>query len=245
MSKVTITKQKPAPKAKYERNLGGTATGKRNTYENSLIPGMAPDSVTKTGKAVYGEEKLETLRKNIPNPKSEDMMEAREKAISQVELLMLKGITNQSVIAQLLKIPPQTISNYVRLVHARWEVLGNPSKHNKTKGEALSKLTLIENELWTLYSNAATDSMKGKISILSQLQQVVDRKLIISGLTPRVLEAEANNVPSHFEGQLSPSDMISKHQQSVGVLVKLLGVMNGAAQGVNHDDTTVIDAEPR
>lgn len=236
MSKVTITKQKTQTRAR------GTAGGKRHTYDNSLIPGVEPDKVLPTGKAVYGEEKLDQIRKTIPNPKSDDSGEAREKAISQVELLMLKGITNQNVISNLLKIPPQTISNYVRMVHARWEVLGNPQKHNKTKGEALSKLTLIENELWTLYSNAGNDSMKGKISILSQLQQVVDRKLIISGLTPRVLEADANNIPSQFEGHQSPTDMIAKHQASVGVLVKLLGAMSGAAQQGDRDDHRVIDA---
>lgn len=238
MSKVTITKQKATPRG--ERPV----SRKRQIHDNSLIPGVVPDRVLPSGRAEYGEEKLEQFRKTIPNPKSDDAGEAREKAISQVELLMLKGITNQNVIANLLKLTSSTTSNYVRMVHARWEVLGNPQKHNKTKGEALSKLTLIENELWTLYSNAPSDSLKSKVGILSQLQQVVDRKLIISGLTPRVLEADANNVPSHFEGQQSPSDMIAKHQQSVGVLVKLLGVLNGANQGGN-DDTAVIDAEPR
>lgn len=212
---------------------------KKRTHENSLIPGVTPDRVRPSGRADYSEESLEAIRKDIPNPPSADPGETREKAISQVELLMLKGITNQAVIAQLLKLSSQTASNYVRMVHARWEVLGSPKKHQKVKGESISKLTLIENELWTMYSNLDKDAVRVKVTILSQLQQVVDRKMIIAGLSPRMLEAEANNIPSQFEGHVSPTDMIQTHQKSLQVLTKLLGVMSGQEE----NGPRIIDAE--
>lgn len=243
MSKVTINKKsagKAKPMSATGKPLHGTAAGKKSVHENSLIPGVTPEKVLPSGKAVYGEEQLEKVRKTIPQPPTSEVPAVeREKTVSQVELLLLKGITNQSVIAQLLKLTQQTCSLYVKMVHARWEVLGNPQKHGRTKGEALSKLTLIENELWTLYSNAPTDSLRSKVGILGQLQQVVDRKLLINGLSPRVLEADAMFVPAQHEGLSSPADMINKHQNSMGVLAKLIGVLKGEPD----DQSSVIDAE--
>lgn len=242
MSNITIKKKsagKPKPMSSTGKPLNGTATGKKALHENSLIPGMEPEKVLKSGKAVYGEDQLEKVRKTIPNPPPSDIPAVeREKTVSQVELLMLKGITNQNVISNILKLTPQTCSIYVRMVHARWEVLGNPQKHGRTKGEALSKLTLIENELWTLYSNAPAESMKSKVSILAQLQNVVDRKLLINGLSPRMLEAEAMHIPAQHDGLQSPADMITGHQKSLGVLSKLLTVLKGG-----EDESTIIDAE--
>lgn len=241
---VTIKKKSAGtakPKSSTGKDLHGTAAGKKSVYVNSLIPGMEPEKVLKSGKAHYSEEQLDEVRKTIPQPPpSEIPAIEREKIVSQVELLMLKGITNQSMIAGLLKLTPQTCHLYTKMVQARWEVLGSPQKHGRTKGEALSKLTLIENELWTLYSNAPAESLKSKVSILNQLQQVVDRKLLINGLSPRVLEAEAVHVPTQHEGLQSPADMITGHQKSLGVLSKLLTVMKGG----DVDDATIIDADP-
>lgn len=242
MSNITIKKKsagQPKPKPTSGKAKSGTAGAKKTVHENPLIPGLEPDKILKSGKAIYGEDQLEKMRKAIPNPPpSEIPAIEREKTVSQVELLLLKGITNQTVISNLLKITQQTCSIYVRMVHARWEVLGNPQKHGRTKGEALSKLTLIENELWTLYSNAPADSMKSKVSILAQLQNVVDRKLLINGLSPRVLEAEAMHIPAQHEGLRSPADMITGHQKSLGVLSKLLTVLKGG-----EDESAIIDGE--
>lgn len=199
---------------------------------------MAPAKAHPNRKPAYSDEQIEAIRKSIPAAQAASTSEEREKTISQVELLMLKGISNISVIAGILKLPTSTAHNHAKMVHARWEVLGSPQRHIKTKGEALSKLTLIENELWSLYSNAPGEQTGRKITILSQLQQVVDRKLIIQGLTPRVLESESVFIQTN-SGEVSPQDMMGKHRKNVAVLGKLLKVMKGV-----DDGSDIIDAEP-
>jgi len=208
---------------------------------DGLMPGMTPEEKHANNKPAYSETQLKELKKLVPDVKTDgSTREEREKTISQVELLMMKGISNVSVIAGILKIPSSTAHNYAKAVHARWEVLGSPQKHLKTKGEALSKLTLIENELWSLYSNASKESLGKKIGILAQLQSVVDRKLIINGLSPRVLEQAAQHVDMPLEGQVNPQDMMTRHQRSVKVLSKMLQLMKTGGS----DATDVIDAEP-
>lgn len=203
---------------------------------------MLPTGVHKNHKPAYSEEQLASIKALVPNPKTDgSTKEEREKTISQVELLMLKGISNISVIAGILKLPSSTAHNYAKAVHSRWEILGSPQKHIKTKGEALSKLTLIENELWSLYSNAGKESLGRKVGILAQLQQVVDRKLIINGLSPRVLEGAAAHVDIPIDGQINPQDMMSRHQKSVKVLSKMLQLMKTGGD----DDADIVDAESR
>lgn len=206
----------------------GVATPVKNSKaksKSSYIPKLKPTSYSKLGVAVYSEAQLAAVKDSIPNPKTESNLEDREKVISQIEVLMLRGVISPTLISQIIEVPLSSVYLYVKAISVRWDVLGGAQKHTKLKGEALAKLTLLESELWTLYSNAPADHTAAKAGVLKHIMEVIERKLLIHGLSPRVLENSGANL-SDTEGIDSPREIMRQHASVVGILSK---VMQGIA----------------
>ena len=213
-------------KAVSDKGITTPALNSKAKKKSSYIPKLKPTSYSKLGAAVYSEAQLSAVKDSIPNPKTESNLEEREKVISQIELLMLRGVTSPTLISQIIEVPLSSVYLYVKAIGVRWDVLGGAQKHTKLKGEALAKLTLLESELWSLYLNAPADHTAAKAGALKNIMEVLERKLLIHGLSPRVLENVGANL-SDTEGMDSPRELMRQHASVVGILGKAIqGVAN-------------------
>lgn len=120
----------------------------------------------------------------------------QERLITQAEILMLKGHSSYSVIAKELGVSGATAKQYMERVLVRWEVQGGRAKHRRLRGEALSRLRLIEQELWEIVE---TSPPQVTLSALRQIVEVIGQQLMLQGLTQSVLEgmATAKQPPPH------------------------------------------------
>lgn len=216
---------------------------KKEMIKATTIPGEKPVGYEKkTGMAIYTPEQLEKEKAKLPDPPTETALEEREKYISQVELLMLKGMTNVQLIARILGTPESSTYLYVKAVAVRWEVLGNPRKQNLAKGEAFAKLSKIEEELWGLYEKAPAKAISVKAMLLKQLMEIIERKLLIQGLSPRMLEQLSTDIIPEDQGAESPSELMKRHSNAVGVLTRILRTVDNESGEV--EEQRVYDIEP-
>lgn len=124
-----------------------------------------------------------------------------EQQVLRCELLMMKGIRSKRTLMTLLEVEDERqIERYIQRVYARWEMVGTAQDHTRNRGESLSRLDLIESELWSKMQNiedSLTPNAKGrggldgaKVSVvyLSTLLQVQRQRAELLGLTPKVIE---------------------------------------------------------
>lgn len=123
-----------------------------------------------------------------PAPSTDKRYLDQERLITQTEILMLKGNSSYSVIAKQLGVSGVTAKQYMERVLVRWEVHGGRAKHRRLRGEALSRLRLIEQELWGI---AEASSPQVALVALKQIVDVIGQQLLLNGLTQSVLEGMA------------------------------------------------------
>lgn len=159
---------------------------------------------------------------NLPEPDTEgkEYLE-KEKTIAQVEVLLLKGVVVPYHIAKTLNISPHTAARYIEAVQTRWAVLGTPDRIRKIRGEAKARLDMITNELWVIFSN--TDSQSMKAQCLGYLLQVHDRRMILDGVSNKTVGQDKD--PS--EGNLV-DERIRNHQSMVKVANALIDYVQKA-----------------
>lgn len=223
----------------------------RNNNVGSMIPGVKPVRVSATGVCEYTPEQIEDVRRSLPDivepetPSRAAEYANREKLVAQAELLMLKGVTNTRVLEDILKTDKVTTLALCHAVRTRWEIAGGPRNGNLVKGEALAKLAMIENSYWTLFGAANTPAPT-KVMVLNNLINVIDRKMLIQGLTPRVLEAQAVEAPSNtaFDAQ-SPMEASMSIQKSLSAAtdaaVQLIAQANGVYAQIEQDNPDAPD----
>lgn len=155
-----------------------------------------------------------------PDTEGKDYLE-KEKTIAQVEILLLKGVVVPYHIAKTLGISPHTAARYIESVQTRWAVLGTPDRIRKIRGEAKSRLDLITNELWVIFSNTESQSMKAQC--LSYLLQVHDRRMILDGVTTKSVGSDKDT----GEGNLV-DERVRSHQHMVKLASSLLDYVQKA-----------------
>jgi len=113
-----------------------------------------------------------------------------EQQVARVELLMLKGIRTPQQLMTLLDISSYNlITTYIRRVHARWEIGGSTREFTRHRGEALSRLDLLESEMWSKLSNLDEKaSPQITLNYLNAILNVQSRRNDILGLTAKVIQ---------------------------------------------------------
>jgi len=113
-----------------------------------------------------------------------------EQQVARVELLMLKGIRTPHQLMTLLDITsPNLIATYIRRVHARWEIGGSTREFTRHRGEALTRLDLLESEMWSKLSNLDEKaSPQITLNYLNAILNVQSRRNDILGLTAKVIQ---------------------------------------------------------
>lgn len=160
-----------------------------------------------------------TLPSFAPDTQGKDHLE-REKILGQVEILYLKGITSATALGAMLGISHGTARKYIERVQYRWAFTGNFKRMSQLRGEARARLDMITAELWQIFTN--TDSESTKLSALSELLGIHDRRLILDGLTDTMLayirEREEEGESSIEVDMAEHADMIKLGKQLIGYL---------------------------
>jgi hypothetical protein len=208
---------------------------------------MTPMRIDQSGLCVYTEEQLAKFRKTIPDMKEDALVSRAGIDSARAEVLMLKGVHSPTLIAQILECSRGQADHLIRSVHARWEVLGGPRSTMRSKGEAASKLTMLENEYWTLFAQGEV-TPQIKTTILSNLVTLIDRKLLLHGLSPKVLEDIAqesvDNVlqaetPMHLSVEMKNS-LAEATREAVKLVALAQGIQQQEQQAEN--DSNLIDS---
>src|SRR6202000_1319693 len=107
--------------------------------------------------------------------------------VARVELLMIKGIRQKRQLMLLLDVDdPRQMDRYMGRVLARWELTGTSQDYARARGEGLTRLDLVESELWSLTQNL--EDVTRKQAILQTILNVHKHRMDLLGLTPKVIE---------------------------------------------------------
>ena len=161
-------------------------------YLYSAIPGTVPTAIGPTGLCMYTEEQLDKVFAGLPELGTEEAGAIntyawRENMTAKTEALLLRGLTNKVLIGTILKTNPEVTIKLVDAVQMRWSLYGVSRRPAAHKGEALRKIQTLEAEYWNVYNGKYT-SGHVKILALNNLMQLIERTLLLHGLSPRVLE---------------------------------------------------------
>ena len=183
------------------------------------------------------DDTLTPKRVSVPIPPTTDNNKSAEynaQQVARVEILMLKGIYKTRSIRDLLGLKDlRTVRRYKNQVFARWEITAgdNALRH---RGEALRRLDLIEQELWSCIDN--TQSGKEKISALGKLLEVQDRRLPLQGVDVSDPDAFVRSgrpgAAESFDERLRDFRAI----QEVATRFKMMLESGGRNEGVIHQN---------
>ena len=112
-----------------------------------------------------------------------------EQQVLRTEILMTKGIRARRQLMVLLEIDNAVVMDrYIKRVHARWEMFGSNQDYARHRGEGLSRLDLIESELWSRLGNIDPKAAPGtSVAFLNALLHVQKQRFEVLGLTPKVI----------------------------------------------------------
>lgn len=255
---MTVTFLKKKPKQHFKDGLGPSKAinrkkravdlklppapegGYRPDYLNTVIPGFVPVHINpKSGKCEYSAEQLQEIAESLPHPDAnvgENHHVNHERLVAKVEELMIRGLTNQELMAGILGLRRTTVGSLIRAVYTRWEGYGGKRKISEHKGEALQKLRKLETEYWNMYHGKHT-SGHVKILALNNLMQLVDRTLLLHGLTPKALEDHAKD-----NGEITETGT-SLVEESITLQQSLAQATREALQLIANNQTPAIDIE--
>ncbi len=178
-----------------------------------------------------------------PDTRGESSLMA-EKTLGQVELLLLKGITKPSNIAATLGITHPHTTSMIERIHYRWAHTGGAGINmSRVRGESISRLNLISSQLWKTMANTKSDAIK--ISAISHLLQVHDRKNILDGVTQfSILQSIQSAIEKEKSGDQSVpvKDAIEAHKELLSLAEKLKEVANSKREAIQGE--VIIDTTP-
>jgi len=158
-----------------------------------------------------------------------------EQQVARVELLMLKGVRTPHQLMTLLDISsPALMATYIRRVHARWEIGGSTREFTRHRGEALSKLDLLESEMWSKLSNLdEKTSPQITLNYLNSILNVQTRRNDILGLTAKVIQhiGLTTNDPELAK-------RASEHEVLTKVVSRLVARIEDRAKVIEHETPT-------
>ena len=171
-----------------------------------------------------------------PTYDNEDRTLLDEQQVARVELLMMKGIRAKHQLSALLDIDRRSIDRYIERVIARWELLGASQDHARHRGEALSRLDLIESELWSRFSNEGDQNKS--LSALRYLLELQQQRNELQGLTPKVIERIA--ITGEAAGTQF-SKKVSSHERLSIMAARMLEKIAERTRVIDHDTAEDID----
>jgi hypothetical protein len=168
---------------------------------------------------------------DVPSAPTYDPSKKGERApyeaqqVCRVELLMTKGIHSKRQLMSLLEIKDhRQIDRYIARVSARWEMTGTSKDHARHRGEGLNRLDLVESELWSKLGNI--EDPRTAIATLSAVLNVHKERVVLQGLTPKVIERIGLDKASTVDFSKAQADH-GKVSRIAARMVELIGEQTG------------------
>lgn len=205
------------------RDDSGKGKGKRgNTsgvHARKLPDGKGHSSVVRDERGIPQADppRNKSMLGKVQPPPTEDKPHLeKEKYKGQVEILLLKGVTSATQVSSHLGIAYNTARRYIEEIYYRWAVLGGPTRMRQVRGEARARLDLLTSELWMMFQNNKDD--RTRTTILTQLLGVHDRRMILDGLTPTMLQVLVTQQSDEKGGV---DEHIRNHEEMVSLATAL------------------------
>ena len=158
----------------------------------------------------------------------------QEKKIMQVEQLMNKGFTNITTICETLGINYKTCKAYIDRVEFRWMQRADNGNFRQLKGQARSRLEMLQQQLSQLHSNTTNPTVQG--GCLRELLGVHDRFMVLDNLTPKVLERLGSD--ERRDANQSVEDLMNDHDRLMHLAAGFAGALE-AREAVDAEFTEI------
>lgn len=154
-----------------------------------------------------------------------------EQQVARVELLMIKGIRQKRQLMLLLNIDdPRQMERYVSRVLARWELVGSNQDHSRARGEGLTRLDLIESELWSKMQNLDDKDGGRTNALLSTVLNVHRQRMDLLGLTPKVIE----RIGVGSESDVAFSKTVGTHERLSMLAARMMHMIEERTKVIDH-----------
>lgn len=186
-----ITKRgRPASEKQHKGRKKGTKNKKPTIESKRIAAGGYMKTVTK---AALADSVILPERISIPVIPSIDITHDRvlheEQQMARVEMLMLKGVNDTRLLMSMLQLDDRKkVDRWIERIHVRWAAMGGAAKLKRHRGSALTKLSLVQNELWAMASEVKTTDNRAFIACMQQVREVVRFETELHGITPSVIE---------------------------------------------------------
>lgn len=141
---------------------------------------------------------------NKPAPGQPPTIWAAKKE-GEVEVHLLRGVTDSREMAQLIKLPERKAREFMERVKARWSIAGSAYDIKKGRGEALAYLGKMKRSLWEIVESKESIGSDGKkvkgkheggftykgetrVYSLSLLTRLFGSQLMLEGVTQDAIE---------------------------------------------------------
>ena len=120
--------------------------------------------------------------------------EAEDQLTTEIERQMIRGITNEYRLRDLLNIPDiRTVRLCIRKVYNRWSVMGSRNNQQRLKGEILTRLETVQEEAWDMMLEDGI-SVKDRISTLRLIADTIRTTAEIQGVKQVGASVNINNI---------------------------------------------------
>ena len=157
-----------------------------------------------------------------------------EQQVARVELLMIKGIRQKRQLMLLLEVDDhRQMDRYMSRVLARWELMGSTQDYSRARGEGLTRLDLVESELWSLTSNMDNKDVVRKQSVMQTILNVHKHRMDLLGLTPKVIE----HIGLGSESDVSFSKVANTHERMSMLAARMMKMIEERTKVIEHEPT--------
>ncbi len=172
----------------------------------------------------------------LPDTQGKSYLEI-EKQRLQVETLMLKGFLNTGTVASILGISHPTAKKLMERVEYSWAAAGSGMKKQMLRGRAKSRLEMLTQEVWQIFSNTKSDVLK--LQALSKLMDIHEKQMAVEGLTPNTIVAIMNTSTSDTPQRTEMADSINHMNKMKMLADKLKDMLPKDAGAVEGEYTEV------
>ena len=154
-----------------------------------------------------------------------------EQQVARVELLMIKGIRQKRQLMLLLDVDDhRQMDRYISRVLARWELMGASQDYSRARGEGLTRLDLIESELWALTQNL--EDATRKQSIMQTILNVHKHRMDLLGLTPKVIEHIGLG---NGDSDMAFSKSAGTHERMSMLAARMMKMIEDRTKAIEHE----------
>lgn len=163
-----------------------------------------------------------------------EAQEYDEQQVARIELMMMKGIRSKRQLMVMLDITDsRAMDRYIKRVHARWSVFGTTQEFARHRGEGLSRLDLVESELWSRLSNLDQKvTPSAPLGYLNAILKVHEHRAEMLGLTPKVIA----HIGTSEDGGAAFTKTVVDHDRLAAIALRMHEMIEERMKVIDHDE---------